>query len=370
MTAMAPPLPMTDAPAAPATPRSRSVRNLIYTAAWFAMGAAAVYFLAPQAEALADSIGALAHANPVWLLAGLALVAARYAAAALTLAAAAGSGLPLLPTTMVQLATSFVGRLTPEGIGWLVLNQRYLEKAGLSRASAGAALALRVAAGGVTRVAIVGVVAVLVGREAFAALDLSFPWLTVVLGIAALALVLGATGYALRSRTPRIMAALRSAASAIADALHSPRRAAALWRISGDDPALRADTRGEPGCGRRPRAIPPAVRDVLGRHGGRGREPHPRQPRRAGVGAYGWARDPQRADRDRPGCGAHLPAPDLLAAAPARVPGIPLSTPRRAPVTHDTAELTPAFESTTSDSLLGGQVASGLYRGHGSCRGA
>jgi undecaprenyl-diphosphatase len=220
---------MTDEPAAPASPQIRIGRSLIYTAAWLAMGAAAVYFLAPQAGALAESIGALAHTNPAWLLAGLALVAARYAAAALSLAAAAGSGLPFLPTAMVQLATSFVGRLTPEGIGWLVLNQRYLEKAGLPRASAGAALALRVAAGGVTRVAIVGVVAVLVGREAFAALDLSVPWLTLVLGIAFLALVLSAIGYALRSRTPRIMVAFRSAASAIADAFRSPRRAAVLF---------------------------------------------------------------------------------------------------------------------------------------------
>lgn len=229
MTAIAPALAMPDEPAASARPRTRIGRNIIYTAAWLAMGAAALYFLAPQTGALTKSIGALAHANPLWLLAGLGLVAARYAAASLSLAAAAGTGLPFLPTTMVQLATSFVGRLTPEGIGWLVLNQRYLEKAGFSRASAGSALALRIAAGGVTRVAIVGVVAALVGREAFAALDLSVPWLAVILGMAALALVLGATGFALRSRTPRITAALRSAASAIADALRSPRRAAVLF---------------------------------------------------------------------------------------------------------------------------------------------
>lgn len=229
MTARAPTLAMTGEPAASARARIRIDRTFVYTGLWLAMGGAAVYFLAPQTGALTASIGALAHANPLWLLAGVGLVAARYIAATLSLAAAAGTDLRFIPTTMVQVATSFVGRLTPEGIGWLVLNQRYLEKVGLSPASAGAALALRVAAGGVTRVAIVGVVAALVGRETFTALDLSVPWLAIVLGIAALALLLGVTGYALRRRSPRIMAALGSAASAIADTLRSPRRAALLF---------------------------------------------------------------------------------------------------------------------------------------------
>jgi undecaprenyl-diphosphatase len=220
---------MTEEPAAPAERPIHIGRGTLYTGLWAVMGAAAVYFLAPQADALAESVGALAEADPRWLLAGIALVAARYVASALSLAAAAGSGLPFFPTTLVQLATSFVGRLTPEGIGWLVLNQRYLEKAGMSRASAGAALALRVAVGGVTRVAIVGIVAVLVGRQAFTALDLSVPWLAIVLAIAALGLVLSATGYALRSRTPRVVASLRSAASAVADALRTPHRAAVLF---------------------------------------------------------------------------------------------------------------------------------------------
>ena len=229
MAAMAPALPIADEAAAPARPPIRIGRNTIYTGLWLAMGAAAVYFLAPQAGTLAESIGELAHANPLWLLAGLALVAARYAAAALSLAAAAGPGLPFFPTTMVQVATSFVGRLTPEGVGWLVLNQRYLEKAGLSRPSAAAALALRVAAGGLTRVAIVGVVAVLVGSQAVSGLDASIPWLAVVGGVAATALLLGATGFALRGRIPRVTTALRSAASAVAEALRSPGRAALLF---------------------------------------------------------------------------------------------------------------------------------------------
>lgn len=193
------------------------------------MGAAAVYFLAPQAGALAESVGVLAEANPAWVIVGVTLVAARYAVSALSLAAAAGEHLPFMPTTMVQLATSFVGRLTPEGVGWLVLNQRFLEKLGLTRAAAAAALALRMAAGGVTRVAIVALVAVLVGREALTALDLSIPWLSVVLAVAALAVLIGAVVYGLRTRAPRITAALRSAGSAIAAALRSPRRAAILF---------------------------------------------------------------------------------------------------------------------------------------------
>jgi undecaprenyl-diphosphatase len=193
------------------------------------MGAAAVFFLAPQAGALAESVDVLARANLVWVLAGVALVAARYVVSAIALAAAAGENLPLVPTTMVQLATSFIGRLTPEGVGWLVLNQRFLEKVGIARAAAAAALALRMAAGGVTRVAIVAIVAAVVGREALTALDLSIPWLGVVLAVATLALLVGAVAYGLRGRAPRMTAALRSAGSSIAAALRSPRRTAVLF---------------------------------------------------------------------------------------------------------------------------------------------
>ena len=107
--------------------RPRVSRRIIYAAIWLLMGAAAVFFLAPQAGALAESVDVLARANLVWVLAGVALVAARYVVSAIALAAAAGENLPLVPTTMVQLATSFIGRLTPEGVGWLVLNQRFLD---------------------------------------------------------------------------------------------------------------------------------------------------------------------------------------------------------------------------------------------------
>jgi uncharacterized protein (TIRG00374 family) len=225
--AMAPTTPVPNGTPARARPGPR--RRIVYAAVWLAMGAAAVYFLAPQADALAESIGVLAEADPLWVLVGVALVAARYVVSALSLAAAAGEHLPVVPTTMVQLATSFVGRLTPEGVGWLVLNQRFLEKVGLPRVDAAAALALRTAAGGVTRLAIVAIVAALVGREALAALDLSIPWLGLVLAVAALAVLIGVLVYGLRTRAPRMSAALRSAGSAIAAALRSPRRAAILF---------------------------------------------------------------------------------------------------------------------------------------------
>jgi uncharacterized protein (TIRG00374 family) len=209
--------------------RPRISRRILYGAVWLALGAAAVVFLAPQAGALADSVGVLGRANLVWVLVAVALVAARYAVSAIALAAAAGDGVPFVPATMVQLATSFVGRLTPEGVGWLVLNQRFLEKIGFERPAAAAALALRMTAGGLTRVAIVAIVAALVGREALAALDLSIPWLGVVLAVAALALIVGAVAYALSKRAPRMTAALRSAGAAIAAALRSPRRASILF---------------------------------------------------------------------------------------------------------------------------------------------
>ena len=48
----------------------------------------------------------------------------------------------------MQVSSAFIGRFTPEGVGWVVLNQRYLEQAGLSRSSAAAAITLKLLAGG------------------------------------------------------------------------------------------------------------------------------------------------------------------------------------------------------------------------------
>jgi uncharacterized membrane protein YbhN (UPF0104 family) len=119
--------------------------------------------LVAQSSSLADALAALVSVEPGWVVVGLGLVAVRYVAAAVSLQAAVRTRIRLAPAVVVQLAGAFVSRLTPEGVGWVVVTQRYLESIGLPRPDALAAIALKVAATGLTRVAVIGVVAFLVG---------------------------------------------------------------------------------------------------------------------------------------------------------------------------------------------------------------
>lgn len=65
-----------------------------------------------------------------------------------------GRPLPFGPMLLVQVSSSLEGRLTAEGVGWLLLNQRYLERSGLGRTSALAAITLKLLAGGFARVVV------------------------------------------------------------------------------------------------------------------------------------------------------------------------------------------------------------------------
>lgn len=73
--------------------------------------------------------------------------AATYAAAALVVMGASPHPLAFGRTMNVQLATSFANRLTPYGLGGSAVNERYLERSGLSRATAVAAVAVTVSVG-------------------------------------------------------------------------------------------------------------------------------------------------------------------------------------------------------------------------------
>src|SRR6202022_629285 len=70
-----------------------------------------------------------------------------YVPSATAVMTAAGRRLALGRTVAVQLAASFLNRLTPGGIGGMGTNARYLEPSGLTRAEAVTAVALPSVAG-------------------------------------------------------------------------------------------------------------------------------------------------------------------------------------------------------------------------------
>jgi glycosyltransferase 2 family protein len=207
----------------------RSRRDIIWALIWVAMGAAAVYFLLPQLGELQASLGSLGSVQPAWLAAGAVLVVLRYVLSAVALRASVGQPIPFGPTLLVQVSSSFIGRLTPEGVGWLVLNQRFLEEAGIARASALAAIGLKVLAAALTRVSVMAVVAAMAGTSS----ELFQFDPVYMVGIPIVLLAVGGVAWlVLRSRAPKKLASVAAAARDLGSVLRQPRRAAVLLASS------------------------------------------------------------------------------------------------------------------------------------------
>lgn len=210
-------------------PPLRLSRRQVGMLVWVSLGAAGVVVVIPQLGELQASLATLSGVEPVWVAAGLALVATRYAMAVISLQAAVDRPIPFGPTLLVQLASSFIGRLTPEGLGWLVLNQRYLERAGLPRSAGIAAIAMKVLAGGLSRVIIALAVVAAIGGGDVPGLQLTRAWPAAFAIVLALAVAGSLAVRVTRSRAPRAMESLQSGARALHAVLTRPSRAAVLF---------------------------------------------------------------------------------------------------------------------------------------------
>ena len=96
-------------------------------------------------DSLASLAGGIGAVRWAFLPILLAVAGLHYVCAALALRAAAGSRLPMGPTTLAQLAASAANRVTPAGLGGAAVNVRFLSRSGLENAGAlGAVAALGV----------------------------------------------------------------------------------------------------------------------------------------------------------------------------------------------------------------------------------
>jgi undecaprenyl-diphosphatase len=211
-------------------PPIRLTRIRPATVAFLAGGAAAIHLLLPQVGRLGQTEAALRSARPAWVVAAALASAASFVMAALTQMAATAHPLALGRTTAVQLASGFLNRMAPGGLGAAAANERYLERAGVPRPEALTAVAVKAAAGVVVHVGalvVFGTVAVR-GRIHPAHLPLHWPVL--------IAVVVGLGGLGAVLRTPlghgRLVDPLRRAVGAVGDLAHHPRRAAALLAAS------------------------------------------------------------------------------------------------------------------------------------------
>ena len=184
--------------------RVRPRTLLLLVAAGFA-----VHLLLPQVGELRQTLGALQTARWQWLAAGLVLSAASYLAAAVAQLGAVDPPLALGRTSLVQVASSFANRLTPASLGGIGMNVRYLQRAGMDRPAAVAAVAVNTAAGALVHVLGLLVAVVLIGRARLGTSPIPKGWPVLV----ALAAVLAGGGLVLWSPLGRrrlVVPALRA----------------------------------------------------------------------------------------------------------------------------------------------------------------
>jgi glycosyltransferase 2 family protein len=201
--------------------RVRPRTLLLLVAAGFA-----VHLLLPQVGELRQTLGALQGARWTWLAVGLVLSAASYLAAAVAQLGAVDPPLALGRTTLVQVASSFANRLTPASLGGIGLNVRYLQRAGMDRPAAVAAVAVNATAGVLVHVLGLLVAAILVGHTRLHTVQIPRGWPVLV----ALAAALAAGGLALWSPLGRrrlVFPALR-AGRELVGVLRRPGKAAQL----------------------------------------------------------------------------------------------------------------------------------------------
>lgn len=197
------------------------------TVLWTAAGVAAVVLIHPRLTEIGEAIGYLGTADALWLAAAVLASCLSYIAAAGALTAATPIRLPFGRTIAVQVSGSFVNALLPGGLGAMGLNERYLERAGLRRSQAVAAVGLATLVAAVVHVMALVITAYWVGEKQLIHLPAaSSGWLWGV-GTAVVALVAGGVWYSV-GNSRRITDALFDAGSTIKKVITVPRRAAIL----------------------------------------------------------------------------------------------------------------------------------------------
>ena len=210
-------------------PLERLVRVRPRTLLMIATLAGAFYFLLPQLANIDDSIDAIRSANWGWLAGCVLLSGVTYVAAGVGMTGGIPQQIPLVPTILAQLASSFVNRVTPANVGGMALNVRYLQKAGVPSAQAVTGIGLNVLAGGIVHLVLLFVFFAWAGRSGSA---FSMPSSSRVLVV--IAVVLALLGIAMATRRGRrllskhAVPAVKQSVTSIVALSRSPRRLLAL----------------------------------------------------------------------------------------------------------------------------------------------
>ncbi len=186
--------------------------------------AGAFYFVLPQLADVSSSWHALQSAHWVWLPVIIASSAVTYLASAAALIGAVPGPVPFWPTTLTQVASSFVNRVSPANVGGMALNTRFLQKSGVSPGAGVAAVGVNALMGAVAHLILLVIFFALAGHQLGHAFKLP-PASKLLLILAILAALVGivlATRRGRRLAATRLLPALRSAAVSLRTVAVSP----------------------------------------------------------------------------------------------------------------------------------------------------
>lgn len=192
------------------------------------LGAAfAIHLLLPQVGELGQTLRAVRNAQIDWLLLGVLGSAATYVMAALSLTGAVSQPLVFARTVLVQVAASFTSRIAPAGLGGVGLNERYLERTGVSRAGAVAAVSASSVAGFLVHMTLLGISVIALGLKGVNAPSLPRGWPLLISVIALVVAISIAVGLPWGRR--RLVAPVVSGLREFLPVLRKPAKAAALF---------------------------------------------------------------------------------------------------------------------------------------------
>jgi glycosyltransferase 2 family protein len=209
---------------------ARLVRVRPRTLLMVAAGAAAFYVLLPQLADVGDSFAAFRDANWWWIAVTIVASMFTYLGAAVAVSGAVPSPIGIGPTTVTQLASSFVNRITPANVGGMALNVRFLQKSGVDSTTAVAAVALDSAAGALVHIVLMVVFFAWARGTTSTAFELpeSSKVLAVLAVLLAIAGLVAATRWGRRFLRHKVLGAVRRTLANLARVARSPAKLACL----------------------------------------------------------------------------------------------------------------------------------------------
>jgi uncharacterized protein (TIRG00374 family) len=189
-----------------------------------------IYLVLPQLANAGAAVRALGNADWWWVLAAVPAIFVAQAFSTLVQLGAIPARLPFGPTYVVQFGGSFLNRVTPNNVGGMALNFRYLQKAGVDTGAATGSVGLQALVGIAANLVLVTAFFAQTGRHTAVHFSLrTHQWLLLVVAaviIASAFLVLTPAGR--RFFHDKIWGFVRSAGSTIAGVAKSPRNMALI----------------------------------------------------------------------------------------------------------------------------------------------